>query len=617
MSGIGAIVTFDGSAVGRETMDSLVAAAPHRSLGGVEHWHGPGASIARLAANRTAGGGPPAALAETAGQVVVADARIDNRVELVLFLTRRGYLAASEPARTSDTEIILAAHRCWGDLAPRRLIGDFAYLLWDPRRRRLLAARDAMGMRPLFHRIEPGRRAIVASEIKQLLAVPAVPCAVDEQALVATLAGPYLPVDRTVYAGIAQLAPAHLLVVDAAGSHVRRFWEPHSERRVDASDEATTVAAFRHIFARAVGDRLDPERPTGLSLSGGMDSGSIAAMAGWLTRQGTPGSLRTYSWAPSELPDSDERAVSSLLTDAYGLPAISVPGDDAWPLAAYPEHGPDRDDPFVWPYQVLQDRTGEAAATDGAGTLLSGDRGDELVGDWVFDDLGPLRAGHPLASLTELRRRAAQERSSFARTTARALLEPWRARRRPGERIAPWIPEPLARRTHLDDLVAAMRRPPTHADHPRSMRYQRLFMAQGARIATHNERTKARHGLAHADPYADRRLIEFVLAVPQWHVQRRGDPKRLLRRAVHDVVPPPARSRLGKQIPRGLFDRGLRHRGVETARSLLTDSIAASNGWLDEEVARREYARYVATGDATHDFWWPLSVEWWLRRWWQ
>src|SRR5690606_2008360 len=127
MSGLGAIVTFDGWPVAGEALDSLVAAVPHRWTDGVERWTGPGAALASLVTSRTAGGRQPPRPVERAGLVVVADARIDNREELVAFLERRGYLAG-EAGRTSDPELILAAHRCWGERAPARLIGDFAYL---------------------------------------------------------------------------------------------------------------------------------------------------------------------------------------------------------------------------------------------------------------------------------------------------------------------------------------------------------------------------------------------------------------------------------------------------------------------------------------------------------
>jgi asparagine synthase (glutamine-hydrolysing) len=624
MSGICAIITFDGSPVAPEVLTAMTDAAPHRARLGVGRWEACGVAMAQLATRGPAGrAGQPVV---RHGLVLVADARVDNRQELVPFLVRRGFLAG-EADSTRDAEIIMAAHRCWGDAASQRIIGDFAYLLWDGLRRRLLAARDPLAMRPLYYRMEGRRRALLASEIGQILAAPGVPCAIDERGIVATLAGPYLPADATVYQGISQLAPAHQLVADSDGSRVATFWRPDPDRRIGTDEGAPDL--LRTAFERAVSDRLAAYRTPAVSLSGGLDSGSIASMAGWLQQRGHAiGSpLRTYSWAFLTLPDSDERAVSSLITDHYSLAAAAVDGDDAWPLSHYPDHGPDRDDPLIWPYQLLNDRTIVRAAEDGADLLMSGDRGDELLGDWVFDEIGLFRSGHLLGAARDLRRAAWEEHVSVIQAVRRHALKPlvftyvpalYRLKQRSISRPqwAPWIPNSMAGRVALSDMVRQAREPSRFDGYARGLRHARLFSAQGARIATLAERRRARLGIGFSDPYADRRLIELVLALPQWQVQRRGSPKQLMREAMVGIIPEPALQVVGKRIPVGLFDRAFRDRSVLLVRHLLTGSRAAAEGWLDEAAALATFERYARTGSAANDFWWPLMVEWWLRRWW-
>ena len=469
----------------------------------------------------------------------------------------------------------------------------------------------------------------MASEIKQLLAAPAVPCAIDERGIVATLAGPYLPADATVYDGIGQVAPGRILLIDADGVTVRRGWAPDPDRRLHVDDEGA-ADVLRDTLSRAVEDRLRAVKPVGLLLSGGMDSGSIASTAGRLAQTGTLTGerLRTFSWAFPSRPDADERAVSDGIVAHYDLANVAVDGDDRWPLAGYPDGAPDRDDPFIWPYQRLHERTIDRAAATGVGVLMTGDRGDELLGDWVFDEPGLLRAGRPRTAVDELREAARSERRSTGATMRRHLIRPWlwhhapRAAARMDRRgadvppPAPWIPEAVARRVDLRDLIADATRVPRFDGYARSLRYQRLTFAQAARIATAGERARARSGLGYADPFADRRLVELVLALPQWQIQGRRRPKHLLRQAMRGVMPEDVRRRAGKSIPVSLFDRGLRDRSVATVRSLLTDSHAAQRGWLDAASARDAYEGYVRTGAARYDFWWPLIVEWWIRRWW-
>ena len=120
--------------------------------------------------------------AET-GVVVVADARLDNRVEL------RRLLARDAPARQApDTALILEGYLRWGPGVLPRLVGDYALMVWDPRHRRLLLARDPMAMRALYYRVESDR-VLVATEVKQILAVPGVPDEPDERMAAAYLAG--------------------------------------------------------------------------------------------------------------------------------------------------------------------------------------------------------------------------------------------------------------------------------------------------------------------------------------------------------------------------------------------------------------------------------------------
>jgi asparagine synthase (glutamine-hydrolysing) len=630
VSGLCGILSFDGAQVADKDVDAMITAAAHRAKHGARQWQGVGGALAHLATWLTPQDEIDRQPLTRGGLVVVADARIDDRDRLVPELVRRGYLAGDLDS-TTDAESILAAHRCWGDDAPSRLVGDFAYVMWDARRRRLLAARDPMGMRPLYYRVEARRRVLIGSEVKQLLAVEGVPCAPDERGIAASIAGPFLPPAATVYAGIEQVAPADLLIVDVDGVHHRRYWSADPSRMLELSD-AEAADAYRQHLRRAVADRLRSRTQVGLLLSGGLDSGSIASMAGWLERKGLPtgAPLRTFSWAFRSLPDSDERSVSDRIVEHYGLDAQAVDGDAAWPLAGYPDHGPDRDDPYHWVYQALIERTVARAAEDGVGLLLSGDRGDELMGDWVYDELGLLRARGTRAFLTDLRMGAKdQDGGSFA-TLRRYVLWPiimrrapgpaeaWRRSRNKGSRPwAPWVPDELARRVDLDDVIAEARRLPDFDGYARSVRYQRIFLPQSARIAVLYERTRARMGVGYADPFSDRRLIELVLALPQWQVQRRGRPKHLARAAMRGVMPDPARDLAAKNIPIGLFERGFRQRSVATVRSLLTGSRAAANGWLDESAARGVYEEYVRTRDSAYDFWWPLTVEMWLRRWWE
>lgn len=630
MSGICALARLDGTPLDADSIEPMIAPAAHRAVDGVGRWHDGSAAMACLRTRTTTRDQHDRQPLVRGGLVIVADARIDNAEELAPFLMRRGYLA-TEPERTSDAELILAAHRCWGTEGPARLIGDFAYVIWDRHQRQVVAGRDPMGMRPLYVRTEARRRAILASEIKQILEVPDVPCEIDERSLAATLAGPYLPAGDTLYAGIDEVEPGHLIVARAEGARSTRYWSPRPGR-ISRGGLSECVDALRDGFRQAVADRISSTRPVGLFLSGGVDSGSIASMAGLLHSRGEIAGPppAAYSWAFTELPDSDERATSDRIVEHYGLHGRPIQGDDSWPLARYPDHGPDRDDPYIRYYHAIFERSLAQAAADGVGLLLSGDRGDELLGDWVHDEIGLIGSGRIGDGLGDIAAALRSGNGSAMDVLRRTILWPriehgapavariWNRRRGVGggPLWPPWVPVELARRVDLGDLIADATRPARFDGYARSARYRRVFDAQSVRLAVLANRTHARFGIGFADPFADRRLIELVLSLPQWNVQRRRRPKMLMREAMRGIVPEPAHRRLRKTLPTGLHERGVREREVHTVRALLADSTAADRGWLDARAVLTVYEHYVRTGRTSADYWWPLTVEMWLRRWW-
>jgi len=578
------------------------------------------------------------------GAALAADARVDNRAELA------GLLGAGRlPVGRAPTgaELILAAYGRWGEGCAGRLVGDFAFALWDPGRGRLFAARDAMGMRPLYYRLEAGGtgggggRLLFATEAKQLLAAAGGAGASPfEPAIGAHLVGCFGPLDWSFYEGVSQLPPAHALSFGDGGLKVWRHWEADPQRRVVCASEEEYAERFLWVFGEAVRCRLGDRRPAGLMLSGGVDSGSIASVGGRLVRGGEVrgAGLRAYSWAfGGGLSGADERGVSSRIAGHYGIPVREVAAAGAWPLAGYPRHGPDRDDPLIWVYQPLIEKTLAAAREEGMGTVLSGDRGDEMVGDWIFDLPGMLRAGRAGGVLEDLRELGRWTGLPLREVAKGYLLRPFLAtlwpqgttewlrrplrgtlgRPHPRAPYPGWLRPEFARRIGLDEIVRSNEDPHSNMRNPaRRRRYQLIFAYMHMRGVVWSNRTWARFGLGFADPWSDRRLAELVLAMPQWRVQRPAEPKGIARRAMRGVMPEDARRCVGKIEPVSLFDRGFKDRSRETVMDLITNSQAAARGYLDEDALRRRYLSFLRGEPQPFDFWWALTLEMWLRRYW-
>jgi asparagine synthase (glutamine-hydrolysing) len=610
MSGLCGVVRFDHEPIPPDTLKRMTQAAPHRGPATTHTHH-----HAHLAHHTHHPHDPPQPLTHH-HLTLIASARIDNHDDLLPHL--QPHLTTPHP---TDAQLILAAHHHWGHDAPHHLIGDYAYALYDHHHHTLLAARDPMGMRPLYYHHTPHRTAI-ASEINQLLQLPDVSAKLFEPMVAAHLAGPFGRDEWTFYEGIHRLRPGHVLLVTAAGARSWAFWQPDPERRERYPREEDYAERFRELFLRSVHDRLRPPGTHGLMLSSGVDSGSIAAAAGWLWQQRTVDRpIRTYSWAFEELADADERSVSRQITDRFGLPAVAVPGDDAWPLAGYPAHGPERDDPFLAVYQPLMDRSFAAAASDGLRSLMSGDRGDPLMGDSVFDHLEPILRGRWPLAWRELAAHARLAGTSRARIARRWLVRPAleavglrpRARLDPRRALPEYVRPDWAARTGLLDTIAADTSPPQVRGHARSARLARVLRFRGLLDPVPQERRRARFGLEFADPWADRRVTEFVLAVPPWRVQRPSEPKRLARRALHGILPRDVAASLGKVEPVALFERGFRERARDIVLDLATNTRMAELGFVDPVAYRTAVEAFVAGDWPRLDPWWPLTLEIWLR----
>jgi asparagine synthase (glutamine-hydrolysing) len=159
----------------------------------------------------------------------------------------------------------------------------FAFALWDRRHKRLLLARDRMGIKPLYYYSGPDFFAF-ASEIKSLLMHPKIPKEIDVHALDLYLALRYIPGPRTIFKNIVKLQPAHILILDETGLHTRQYWDLDYSQTTQLSD-AACLEKFEALFEESVKLRLISEVPLGVFLSGGLDSSATLAIMSRLTRR--------------------------------------------------------------------------------------------------------------------------------------------------------------------------------------------------------------------------------------------------------------------------------------------------------------------------------------------
>lgn len=308
---------------------------------------------------------------ERDGLRIVFNGEIYNHAELRSELHARGCAFSSR----SDTEVLLAAYRTWGEDCLARLDGMFAFCIHDEARRRLFLARDRAGEKPLFVARSPGRLAF-ASELKALFADPAQPRRFDHAGLNAYLAYGFVPGAGCLVVGIAKLPAAHAATYDLDNGAWRqwRWWDiPEPERTpADASELSQRLEALLEASVRR---QLVADVPVGILLSGGLDSALVTALA---SRCG--GEVRTFTVSFPGHGQTDESPFAAIVADHFATRHTVLPADAAQP-DLLPQLARHYDEPLADSSMIptyLVSKLIRAHAT----VALGGDGGDELFGGY-------------------------------------------------------------------------------------------------------------------------------------------------------------------------------------------------------------------------------------------
>lgn len=583
MSGICGIIHFDGRPVDSGLLHGMAQSMAHRGPAGIHDWVDGGVGLAHLALHTT----PEAQrerqplVSRQSGLTLVAEARIDNRQELIPFLTAKSLL---EDQASTDASLILAAYEAWGEACPEHLQGDFAFAIWDTRQQRLFCARDRFGVRAFYYHLLNHSFAF-ATEVKALLSLPWVSRQLNEARIMMYLSNRH-PWDKvsTFYKGILGLAPAHSLIVQAGHATPRRYWalDPQGELRLP-SDQAY-AEAFSELFNGAVRCRLRACAPVGAALSGGMDSSSVVCVA----RQLLEGqdALRTYSFIFDEVPESNERPYIQAVLDQGGCQATLVHGDQTSPFTHIEQMTDYLDAPLSLPNLFLHWEMYQAARQHGVGVFLHGFGGDQVVSYGLGRLTELVASGHWL--------QMAQE----AVLTARRLERPWwwyfylRG-------LRPWAPASLVRLARrlqtqpgrqpgleaspmLNPHFARRHPAPEESLNPPASARQEHWEALSAESDSSNlqelDVAGAAFGLDTRYPFFDAPLVEFCLSLPSDQKLRQGFTRFILRNALQGVLPEAVRWRAGKanvspNFKRQLFTRDhllLEHAILEGPAELAT-----------------------------------------------
>ncbi|WP_440603801.1 lasso peptide isopeptide bond-forming cyclase [Bacillus sp. GB_SG_008] len=495
---------------------------------------------------------------------ITADAIIDNRDELF----ERLQVDYADRKRMTDSELILLSYQKWGEETPKYLVGDFAFMIWDERNRKLFGARDFSGSRTLyFYRGQ--QRFAFCTLIKPLFTLPYIEKALNEQWLAEFLAIPvnFESVDPslTVYKHIEQVPPSHIISVKDGRVTLLRYYTPVAGEMLRLKSNEEYEEAFREVYQSAVKARLRTHHQVGAHLSGGLDSGSVVSFASGDLRKENK-KLHTFSYVPVDgFVDwthkgrvADERPfIQSTVQHVGNIKDHYLDFAGRSPLSEVD----DWLETLEMPYKFFENTfwlkgVYEEAHQQGIGVLLSGQRGNWTVSwgpvlDYQAMLLKRLRWIRFFRELHLYSRNIGVKKSRvFAVVRKKAFPFLNQVFSSEEQSLFPVIinPEFAKKMNVLDKLkehdIDITGSSISTAYEMKQQQFEQLYY--WSINGTYGTKLSLRYSLWDRDPTNDLRMIQFCLSVPEEQYVQNGLDRALIRRATKNYLPD--RVRLNQRV---------------------------------------------------------------------
>jgi asparagine synthase (glutamine-hydrolysing) len=375
MCGIcGVVLSHRGQRVQRDNLDAMNEQIVHRGPDdqGVLVQENVGLAMRRLSVIDVQTGHQPISN-EDGNLWLVFNGEIYNHLDLRRELEARGHRYKTK----SDTETVIHLFEEYGDACVTHLRGMFAFAIWDRSKRRILLARDRLGIKPLYHSYSEGRL-LFGSEIKAILAYPGIKAEFNRKTLAEYLAFGYIAGEETMYGGIRKLPPGHILTLDEQGRiDISRYWDLKTPAEGVDKGREHYIQGYRELLEQCVSSHLMSDVPLGVFLSGGLDSSAIAALTSKISKD----QIKTFSVGYAEEQFSElpfARSVAEHIhSKHYEVQLSREEFFQALPRLIWHE-----DEPLAWPSSVALYFVSRLAK-EHVTVVLTGEGSDETLAGYT------------------------------------------------------------------------------------------------------------------------------------------------------------------------------------------------------------------------------------------
>jgi asparagine synthase (glutamine-hydrolysing) len=463
--------------------------------------------------------GPPTGLDEELdGCRIAGSIRLDARDDLIAAL-------GLGDKSIGDAALCLHAWRRWGDSFVERLAGDFAFVLWDDARRRLLLVRDQLGIRSLFY-ARIGAASVVSDSLDGLAARPGFDSRLDETWIGDFLAtGHSLDAWRTVYAAVKRLPPGHCAALTRDGETVRRYWRLTVTEPLFLRDGRAYGERLRELTKAAIRDRA-PSGRLGISMSGGLDSTTLAALS--VEALGDAARVTARCAHFETLMADDEPHFAGLVAQALGI-SLGFDKADAAYDPQWRERGIRTPEPTPMIVNAHREQALARSMAAEASVWFFGEGPDnalvferEAYLGWLLRTGRWMRAASALCRYVGLKLAERDQKQQPSAAPPPASSE-----------LPAWLRPDFVERTGLRERFRVYRFPLPH-DHPWHPRALGSFGTPAWQSLLGNLEADRSFGLDWRHPYLDLRVLQFLLSVPPVPWARR---KLVLREAMRGRLP--------------------------------------------------------------------------------
>jgi len=565
--------------------------------------------------------------------IISADARLDNRSELLQALgLERSAHNQQFGYPVSDSQLILQCYRQWAGDCVSRLLGDFAFAIWDETRQTLFCARDHMGIKPFYYYLSSAVFAF-ASAATAVVQAQGVPGRLNQSRVADFLEDSLEGINKTdsFFANVYRLPPAHTLTLRGKNLKLKQYWTPDQRSELHLSSDAEYQDAFAEAFERAVGRRVQGG-PVAAMLSGGVDSSAIVGVARDILRSSGGEPLITVSGnSDSEQGCEEDRYIRNVLEQGGINSQIISAGDVAGFSTELAPVFEQMEDPFD-SMLTLPAALYLIARSRACVAVLDGVDGDLIASLAPVYPANLLREGKLSRAWVEYRGLCSNyfPYSSAWHVFNRVLLPalvPDAGRRLRTRALRPLRFRSLMRQSILSEDFARKVDLVSRYDEKRREfalgfqgdlrvgHVQRVVPAYLTVAVERYERVAAYCGVEHRKPFLDKEFVEFCISLPWDQKVRDGWSKYSLRKLAEKVVPSQVAWRRGREHVGHEFTMQLMAQQRKVNLQLLTEQAGRLEEFVDMDKFGAIMRAYRAGSDRVDAEIWPLvNLVQWLWR---